>query len=188
MKKPFRDSTFAHQILDGCIIGIEVGAAPHNPFNIKCESITYVDIVEKGSHKTGTNDIIAPGDNIPVPDKSYDFVLSSHVLEHFWNPIKAIKEWERIATKYIFMIVPDIALCYAPDTYKRTTLQELIDRDSGKIPMPDTYKPEKDNGHFSHWTKTDVVKLCQYMGYKKINFQHPDDKVGNGIAVAITLI
>ena len=31
-----------------------------------------------------------------IPDGTYDFVLSSHNLEHFANPIRALKEWKRI--------------------------------------------------------------------------------------------
>lgn len=31
-----------------------------------------------------------------VPDSTYDFVLSSHNLEHFANPVKALKEWQRV--------------------------------------------------------------------------------------------
>jgi len=31
-----------------------------------------------------------------VADHSYDFVLSSHNLEHFANPVKALKEWQRV--------------------------------------------------------------------------------------------
>ncbi len=31
-----------------------------------------------------------------VASESYDFVLSSHVLEHVANPIKALKEWVRV--------------------------------------------------------------------------------------------
>lgn len=52
-------------------------------------------------------DIVAPGDALPLPDKSVDFVLSSHVIEHFFDPIKTLKEWERVATKYIFIIFPN---------------------------------------------------------------------------------
>jgi SAM-dependent methyltransferase len=32
-----------------------------------------------------------------VPDHQYDFVLSSHNLEHFANPVKALKQWQRIS-------------------------------------------------------------------------------------------
>jgi SAM-dependent methyltransferase len=31
-----------------------------------------------------------------VPDSTYDVLLSSHNLEHFANPIKALKEWQRV--------------------------------------------------------------------------------------------
>jgi SAM-dependent methyltransferase len=31
-----------------------------------------------------------------VPDAKYDFVISSHVIEHLANPLKAILEWKRV--------------------------------------------------------------------------------------------
>lgn len=40
-------------------------------------------------------DIVAPGDHLPFSNNSQDFVVSSHVLEHFYDPIKTIKEWLR---------------------------------------------------------------------------------------------
>lgn len=33
---------------------------------------------------------------VDVPDSSYDVVLSSHNLEHMANPVKALKEWQRV--------------------------------------------------------------------------------------------
>jgi SAM-dependent methyltransferase len=46
----------------------------------------------------------APGKNIfqdasnlsSVTDHTYDFILSSHNLEHFANPVKALQEWKRV--------------------------------------------------------------------------------------------
>lgn len=32
----------------------------------------------------------------PVQNDAYDFVLSSHNLEHFANPVKALREWSRV--------------------------------------------------------------------------------------------
>jgi hypothetical protein len=32
----------------------------------------------------------------PIPSGTYDFVLSSHNLEHFANPVKALYEWKRV--------------------------------------------------------------------------------------------
>jgi SAM-dependent methyltransferase len=40
---------------------------------------------------------ICDGSNLtPVESQSYDFVLSSHNLEHFANPIRALREWLRV--------------------------------------------------------------------------------------------
>lgn len=41
--------------------------------------------------------IFCDGSNLDVvADGSYDFVLSSHNLEHFANPVRALKEWQRV--------------------------------------------------------------------------------------------
>jgi hypothetical protein len=33
---------------------------------------------------------------VPIGDRSYDFILSAHNLEHFANPVKALSEWKRV--------------------------------------------------------------------------------------------
>lgn len=55
-------------------------------------------------------DICCSGDEIPVPDESFDFVVAQHVLEHFENQDKALKEWLRLLKKggYLLIIHPDI--------------------------------------------------------------------------------
>ena len=49
-----------------------------------------------------------------VNDNQYDFVFSSHTLEHIANPLKAIKEWLRITKKdgYIIIVVPEKSYCF----------------------------------------------------------------------------
>jgi len=39
---------------------------------------------------------ICEASELPILDKSYDFVLNSHVIEHLTNPIKALNEWKRV--------------------------------------------------------------------------------------------
>ncbi|MCX6060739.1 MAG: methyltransferase domain-containing protein [Campylobacterales bacterium] len=43
-----------------------------------------------------------------IKSDSYDFLLSSHVLEHIANPIKALHEWKRIikTNGYLILLVP----------------------------------------------------------------------------------
>jgi SAM-dependent methyltransferase len=49
-----------------------------------------------------------------INDNQYDFVFSSHTLEHIANPLKAIKEWLRIVKNdgYIIIIVPEKSWCF----------------------------------------------------------------------------
>lgn len=54
--------------------------------------------------------LICDGSNIHlVSDQQYDFILSCHNLEHFANPLKAIKEWLRILRQNgtLMLILPD---------------------------------------------------------------------------------
>jgi len=55
-------------------------------------------------------DILASGDDIPVDDAWFDFVVAQHVLEHFADQDKALKEWLRIIKPggYILIIHPDV--------------------------------------------------------------------------------
>ena len=48
------------------------------------------------SRPPGRN-IFCDGSNlVAIEQESYDFILSSHNLEHFANPVKALKEWQRV--------------------------------------------------------------------------------------------
>lgn len=49
-----------------------------------------------------------------VKNECYDFVFSSHSLEHIANPLKAINEWLRIIKNggYIIIIVPEKSMCF----------------------------------------------------------------------------
>lgn len=44
-----------------------------------------------------------------LPDETYDFVLSSHVLEHIANPIKALKQWIHLLKQegLMVLLLPD---------------------------------------------------------------------------------
>jgi SAM-dependent methyltransferase len=65
------------------------------------------------SRKPGKSIFCDGSDLNSIEDSSYDFVLSSHNLEHFANPVKALKEWKRV-------IRPSGALILAVPNYKRT--------------------------------------------------------------------
>lgn len=43
-----------------------------------------------------------------IPDSTYDFLLSSHVLEHLANPLKGLREWRRVLKDdgILILVVP----------------------------------------------------------------------------------
>jgi SAM-dependent methyltransferase len=57
---------------------------------------SHADTYPFGRDKAGKT-IFCDGSELSgVADQSYDFVLSSHNLEHFANPVKALREWKRV--------------------------------------------------------------------------------------------
>lgn len=183
----FPESALAHEYLDG-LKGLEIGGSVHNPFGLDTKNVDYT--VEENQYKklekkfvgqALTVDIVAPGDAIPLPDESQDFVVSAHVIEHFPDPIKALKEWYRLIRPggYIFMIVPHKERTFDKDR-PRTGLQELIDCYEGRI----IRKPNPDD-HYSVWITEDMVEIVRYLGWNLVEAHDVDDKVGNGFMIII---
>lgn len=186
-KRKFPESRLAHKYLDD-LSGLEIGGSAHNPFGLKTRNVDFTDSMETTFKKQEKElcgeampvDIMASGDNLPVPDESQDFVISSHVLEHFPDPIKALKEWHRVIKKggYIFMIVPHKERTFDKHK-KRTRLQELIDCHKGLAKAKDSL------GHYSFWITEDLVELMDYLGWKIVEAWDVDDKAGNGFIIVI---
>jgi len=130
------------------LYGVEIGASTQNSFGL--QRAINVDIFDESgadkwqdpSCKPATVHILSSGDNLPFKDASLDYVLSSHVIEHFFDPIKALREWHRVIKPggYIFVIAP-----HKDRTFDRplpvTPLSEHIDRNTGKIKLTDYAKP-----------------------------------------------
>lgn len=181
----FRQSRLAHRYLDG-LQGIEIGGSAHNQFGLKTLNVdNSVETVFKKKEValTGTTlkiDLISEGDELPLADSSLDFVLTSHVIEHFLDPIKALKEWYRVVKDggYILAVVPHKERTFDKDR-PRTPLAELIDRHEANEPRPAI------NKHFSVWIAEDMVEVIEYLGWKLLEVQDPDDKVGNGFTIVI---
>lgn len=182
----FKESNLAHRLLDG-LEGIEVGGSAHNPFGLKTRNVDFqggLTVFKREEIKIcGESlpvDIVAPGDAIPLPDSSVDFVISSHVIEHFPDPIKTLKEWQRLVRPggYIYVIAPHKERTFDKDR-PRTTLAELIERHETGI-GPDPYA-----AHCSVWITQDFVELVNWLGWEIVEVQDVDDKVGNGFAVAM---
>lgn len=185
----FRESALAHKYLDG-LSGLEIGGSAHNQFGLRTKNVDFVASLETEFKQDEIRmcgealavDIVAPGDALPVPDESQDFVISSHVIEHFFDPIKTLKEWLRVIRHggYVYIIAPHKERTFDKDR-PRTCLEELVARHFGSIPPPEVDTHE----HYSVWITQDFLDLCRYLNLNVVAHQDVDDKVGNGFAVVI---
>ncbi len=123
-------------------------------------------------------DVLARAHELPFPDSSYHFVLASHILEHMPDPIRALHEWIRVSSRYVYLILPQ------PDHEMNegrplTPLDELIERHSTEL-------SSDQDMHWSIWSSVTFNALCQHLGLAVVEIQDPDDKRGNGFAVVLS--
>jgi ubiquinone/menaquinone biosynthesis C-methylase UbiE len=192
----FPESILAHKYCIGH--GLEIGGAAHNPFGLDTLNVDLTDSMDTVFKQEEIQncgialqvDIVANGDNIPLPNCSQDFIVSSHVLEHFSNPIKALLEWDRLVKwgGVIFMIVPHKERTFDINN-PRTTLQHLIDDYTNHETNPHSNQPI--NTHDHCWITEDIIHLIQWMvdnldlHWKIIDIQDQDDKARNGFTIVI---
>jgi SAM-dependent methyltransferase len=169
----------------GSLQGIEIGASSHNRFYLDAVNVdrygdydTRHKLLERRlAGHVAKVDVVAPGDDLPFADDSYDFVFSSHVIEHFPDPIKALREWVRVASRYVVVIVPHRDRTFDADR-PLTSVEELMERHRSG------FSSEEDR-HWSVWTCESFLDMCKVADLRAIDHQDPDDKVGNGFAVVI---
>lgn len=163
--------------------GIEIGGAAHNHFvdaiNIDRADPdhAYVDEQMRFAGRVARIDLYAYGDDLPFKDKTVDFVLASHVIEHFYDPIAALREWERVARRYILLVVP-----HHERTFDKgrplTPVSELLERHSSG-------REVHEEKHWSVWDLPGFLALCDELGFKVVATEDPDTRIGNGFAVVI---
>jgi SAM-dependent methyltransferase len=130
--------------------GLEIGG-PSSIFNDSCilPIYEYIDFLDNCNYSTDTiwfqqqsmgknynyhpskemgHQFIEDSVNLSsIKSESYDFLLSSHVLEHIANPIKALHEWKRVikVSGHLIIVVPHKDATF---DHQRpiTTLQHLI--------------------------------------------------------------
>lgn len=179
-----REYEFAVRWLRG-LQGIEIGGSAHNRYPVDAINVDraaqklpkYVAEERRMAGRVLPVDVVAEGDDLPFGDDAVDFVLASHVIEHFPDPIGALLEWHRVARRYVFLVVPH------PDrTFDAgrplTTIDDLLARHEAGL------RSDEDR-HWSVWTCESFVAFCEAIGLRVLATEDPDGKVGNGFAVVL---
>jgi len=192
----FSNSPLATRLLAG-LSGLEIGGAAHNSFNLNTlnldinnnpvEDTAYRQEQIRNCGKVMKVDILGQADRLPFRDNSFDFIISSHMIEHAYDPISTIFEWGRVARKYLYFIVPHKERTFDRDR-DVTPLATLIARYNNRPNiLPEEEGVVAPGGHFSVWTTKEFVEMIKYINLKVIATQDVDDKVGNGFAVVVKL-
>lgn len=169
----------------GGLRGIEIGASAHNCFHldaINCDRWGGADTAYKREERSlvlrsAKVDVVAPGDDLPFGEDSHDFVFSSHVIEHFPDPIKALYEWVRVASRFVVVIAPHRDRTFDADR-PLTSVDELVTRHR------EGFSSQEDL-HWSVWSCESFLEMCRQIGLRVLDSLDPDDKVGNGFIVVI---
>ena len=196
----FREHALAHQLLDG-LTGLEIGAAAHNPFGLQTRNVAlpeanefYAELSRGEIVVPAAVDIQAPGDHIPVPDRSEDFIISSHLVEHLPNLIAAFVEWDRILRDggYVFMIVPLKGALPADNPRELTPLSHFVEDYNQKITLdthPTDGVPGERAGHYHTFTPDSLLEVVHFMrqqglcAWTLVAREDVDTKVGNGFTL-----
>jgi SAM-dependent methyltransferase len=111
------DSRFVRKYFKG--VGIDIGGAP-DPLILYKELFPFVDSIKTWDLSDGDAQFMDK-----VPDEHYDFVFSSHCLEHLRDPFEGIKNWFRILKEdgYVILAIPD------EDLYEQGVFPSTFNRD-----------------------------------------------------------
>lgn len=173
--------------------GIEITSGTRRFPNIN----TYVISIFQGLKAVYPGpDAIANPYRLPCSDRSQDFILTTYVLDHLVNPIRALQEWKRVLKKggILFLLSQD-AFSHngSANTSQRNALEKVqtafekqwTETDDA---CPDTswrgdprngrYHPEGRFGwrHFYHWDSETVSTLLESCGFEIVSLLLPHEK------------
>jgi SAM-dependent methyltransferase len=106
---------------------------------------SHLDHYTFNSRKAPGKNIFCDGSDLSiVGDCSYDFILSSHNLEHFANPIKALREWQRITRSGggLVLVLPNYAKTFDHQRKPTKVAHMFEDFDQGTAEDDLTHLPD----------------------------------------------
>jgi uncharacterized protein YbaR (Trm112 family) len=86
------------------VLDIGSGDSPFPATDVVCEKFPWDDTERTQGFLQDRPLVVGDAEDLPFRDKSFDFIYSSHVLEHVYHPEKAIQELMRVGKRgYIEM-------------------------------------------------------------------------------------
>lgn len=191
--------------------GLEIGAAAHNAFYLPhclnlapCdgESFLYpLDLLDyNGYKKEQANycaepaNVDALGDftSIPFPDDTFDYLITSHVIEHVPNLFAAYVESSRVVKDggVFFCIFPNRNAEPTDQMRALTTLEQMVDAYENRIDMSNMSE-QAWRGHYQVFSLQSMLRAINLinnvgLGHWLIEcVEERDSKVGNGHTVVL---
>lgn len=111
------DSRFVRRYF--CGAGVDIGGKP-DPLILYKELFPLIESVKTWDLEDGDAQLMAG-----VKDATYDFVFSSHCLEHVHDPVEALRNWLRVLKPggYIIFAIPE------EDLYEQGIFPSTFNRD-----------------------------------------------------------
>jgi hypothetical protein len=191
--------------------GIELGPASHNPFDLPdclfvgtCNGRDYLfpqDLNDYAAYKGEQErlgekpielDMLGDFQDIHADDSSFDYIVSSHVIEHVPNLFGAYVESSRVLKNGgVFMCLFPKRTSEPSDAIRPlTTLEQMIDAwdrklDMHKMPL------EGWRSHYQVFSLQSMIRAVNYLNCNGLGswliecVEETDSKVGNGHTVVL---
>lgn len=191
--------------------GIELGAASHNPFDLPdclfvgtCNGRDYLfpqDLSDYAAYKAEQErqgeqpveiDMLGDFQDINAGNSSFDYIVSSHVIEHVPNLFAAYAESSRVLKNGgVFMCIFPKRTAEPTDAVRPlTTLEQMIDAwdrklDMHKMPL------EGWRSHYQVFSLQSMIRAINHINRAGLGtwliecVEETDSKVGNGHTVVL---
>jgi hypothetical protein len=191
--------------------GIELGAASHNPFDLPdclfvgtCNGRDYLfpqDLNDYAGYKAEQErqgekpleiDMLGDFQDIDAGDRSFDYIVSSHVIEHVPNLFGAYAESSRVLKNGgVFMCIFPKRTSEPTDGIRAlTTLEQMIDAWDRKVDMH-KMPLEGWRGHYQVFSLQSMIRAINHINRAGLGtwliecVEETDSKVGNGHTVVL---
>lgn len=193
----FNEHGLAHQWCLG--EGLEIGAAAHNPFGLRTRNVAlhepfYEQAQFEMCGEVAPIDIEATAESIPLSDASQDFIVSSHVVEHLPDLVRALIEWHRLLKPggICFIVHPLRTALKGDERRPLTTVEHYLEDyqhayDRTTHPLEGVVGGV--GGHYhvasaeSFNELVDVLNARALLSWECVAMEPRDTKVGNGFTL-----